>query len=271
MGLAGAAVGLATLAFAYGVVIPKSDAILDARHPRAPSTVTAAAGDPVEGRRLSYVLGCRACHATALTGAPMTLSSSTLLAPNLTRLSKRTDAELDGALRQGLRADGRSELGMPSQAYADLTDHETASLIAYLRGLPPRGTVQVQEPYGFILRMNLVTGSLKTQVARHAEAGAPVDTGMPGRHIAQIACTQCHGSGLSGGKGYPAPDLTIRGYYDRKQFHTVMRTGEGLPRDMKLMAETATSNFSHLTDGEIDALYDYLMARDAKLAAKKPG
>ena len=202
----------------------------------------------------------------------MTLSSSTLMAPNLTQLAKRTDAELDRAIRQGLRPDGRSELGMPSQAYAGLTDAETASLITYIRGLPPHGPVQDQPPYGFILRMNLVTGALKTQVARHAETAAPLDAGAaPGRHIAQIACSQCHGMDLAGGKGYPAPDLTVRGYYDRKQFHAVMRTGEGLPRDMKLMAETATSSLSHLTDPEIDALYDYLLARDTKLATKKPG
>jgi len=203
----------------------------------------------------------------------MSLSASTLMAPNLTRLSQRTDAELDAALRQGLRPDGRSELAMPSHAYAGLTDREAASLIAYLRSLPPSGEVLVQPPYGFILRMNLSTGALKVQAARHAEAPRPLDVDVKtasGRHLAQIACAQCHGPDLTGGQGYPAPDLTIRGYYDRAPFRTVMRTGEGLPRDMKLMSETASASLSHLTDGEIDALFDYLIARDTKLASKKP-
>lgn len=260
------------LGFTFGFVIPKSDALLSARHPLVPSTIQAAAGDKAEGQRLSYVLGCRSCHERGLTGAPMSLSSSTLMAPNLTRVSKRTDGELDAAIRQGLRPDGRSELAMPSQAYAGLSDGEAASLIAYVRSLPPSGEVLVQPPYGLILRMNLATGALKTQADRHAQAAAPLDVDAktaPGRHIAQIACSQCHGPDLKGGQGYPAPDLTIRGYYDRKPFHTVMRTGEGLPRDMKLMSETAASSLSRLTDGEVDALYDYLIARDTKLASRK--
>jgi cytochrome c553 len=271
--LAGAVLGLAALGFAFGFVIPRSDAVLLARHPLLPSHVQAGAGDKAEGQRLSYVLNCRSCHGNGLTGSPMSLSASTLMAPNLTRLARRTDAELDAAIRQGLRPDGRSELAMPSQAYAGLTDGEAASLIAYVRSLPPSGQVRVQPPYGLILRMNLATGALKSQAARHAEATAPLDAGAqtaPGRHIAQIACTQCHGPDLKGGQGYPAPDLTIRGYYDHKQFRTVMRTGEGLQRDMKLMSETASSSLSHLTYGEIDALYDYLIARDERLASKKP-
>lgn len=254
--------------------MPRSDAVLSARHPLLPSPVQAAAGDKAEGQRLSYVLGCRSCHGNGLTGAPMSLSASTLIAPNLTRLSKRTDAELDAAIRQGLRADGRSELAMPSQAYAGLTDGEAASLIAYIRSLPPSGEILAQPPYGIILRMNLATGVLKTQAVRNAQTATPLDAGVkiaPGRHIAQIACTRCHGPDLKGGQGYPAPDLTIRGYYDRKPFRTVMHTGEGLPRDMKLMSETASSSLSHLTDGEIDALYDYLIARDTMLASRKPG
>jgi len=263
--------GVAALGFAFGFVIPRSDAILSARHPRQPSPVRAAAGDKTEGQRLSHVLGCRSCHGKGLTGAPMSLSASTVMAPNLTRLSKRTDAELDAAIRQGLRPDDRSELAMPSQAYAGLTDGEAASLIAYIRSLPPGGEVLAQPAYGFILRINLATGALKSQAARHVEATAPLEVDAktaPGRHIARIACTQCHGPDLGGGEGYPAPDLTIRGYYDRKAFRSVMRTGEGLPRDMKLMSETAASSLSRLTDAEIDALYDYLIARDTRLASK---
>ena len=265
--------GAATLGFVWGFVMPRSDAVLSARYPLQPSPVRAASGDKAEGQRLSYVLGCRSCHGAALAGAPMNLSSSTLIAPNLTRLSKRTDAELDAAIRQGLRPDGHSELAMPSQAFAGLTDGEAASLIAYLRSLPPGGEVLVQPPYGLVLRMNLATGALKTQADRHAQAAAPLDAGAntaAGRHVAWIACTQCHGPDLKGGDGYPAPDLTIRGYYVRKPFHKVLRTGEGLPRDMKLMSETASSSLSHLTDGEVDALYDYLIARDTTLASRKP-
>ena len=272
LALAGAAAGLLALAGAFGFVIPRAEAALEARYPLATAHLDTAA-PRAEGERLSYVLGCRACHGSALTGGQMTLSSSTLVAPNLTRLGKRSDAELDAAIRQGLRPDGRSELAMPSQAYTGLTDAQASALVAYVRGLQPQGRVLPQPPYGFFLQMNLAMGALKTQAVRVKEAKAPLDSSLqtqPGRRLAAIACGQCHGTDLRGGEGYPGPDLTIRGYYTRPQFHAVMRTGEGLPRDMKLMAEVATSSLSRLTDAEIDALYDYLMARDERLASRKP-
>lgn len=271
LALASAAAGLLALAGAFGFVMPRAQAALDVRYPPAPARLDTASASKGEGERLTYVLGCRACHAKDLTGAQMTLSSSTLAAPNLTLLAKRSDAELDAALRQGLRPDGRSELAMPSQAYAGLTDAQASAVIAYLRGLTPSGPPVPQPPYGFLLRMNLATGALKTQAVRVKDAQPPIDAGPTvetGRRLASLACGQCHATDLKAGSGYPAPDLTIRGYYDRKQFHKVMRTGEGLPRDMKLMAEVAASSLSHLTDPEIDALYDYLIARDEKLAAK---
>jgi hypothetical protein len=37
---------------------------------------------------------------------------------------------------------------------------------------------------------------------------------------------------------------------------------------MALMTETARSNFSHFTDAEVDAIYDYLDARDRILIAR---
>ena len=276
LGAFGLAVGLVVLGVIGLVVLPRSRAILDARHPAAPSAVHAVSSPQAvaRGAHLVVVLDCIACHGKSLAGGLMSLSSSAIYAPNLTLVSKtRSDAELDRAVRQGLRPDGRSELAMPSQVYAGLTDDEVAAIIAYLRSLPPKGANLAQPAPGLMLRVNLATGALKTEAARIAEAKPPIEAGPRfegGRHLAATACGQCHGTDLRGGSGSPGPDLTVQGYYDRAQFHTLMRTGVGVSENLELMSETASTSFSHFTDAEIDAIYDYLVARDRLLSVRRP-
>ncbi len=272
----GVAAGLGVLGAGAAVITARSQAILDARHPGRPSAVHAAASPEAvaRGAHLVLVTDCTACHGKSLSGALMTLSGSPIYASNLAVLSKtRTDAELDRAIRQGLRPDGRSELAMPSQAYAALSDEEVAAIIAYLRTLPPGRPVQERPPLGLMLRANLAVGALKTEAARVAEARAPLDAGPgfeAGRHLAAISCGQCHGTDLAGGRDSPGPDLTVRGYYDRKQFTRLMREGEGIGEHMELMSQTALASFTHFTDAEIGQIYDYLIARDERLSGKKP-
>ena len=273
----GLAVGLGALGVIEGFVIPRSQAILDARHPAAAAAVRAATSPEAvaRGAHLVQVTDCVACHGGRLTGGVMSLSGSTIYAPNLTVVGKtRSDAELDRAIRQGLKPDGRSELAMPSQAYAAFTDDEAASIIAYLRSLPTRGVNLTQPPLGLILRANLARGAMKTETQRVAEARPPVAAGAGverGRHLAAVACSQCHGADLGGGPGSPGPDLTINTYYDRAQFHALMRDTGRPAEGMELMSQTALSSFSHFDDGEVDAMFDYLMARDRALGVKKKG
>jgi mono/diheme cytochrome c family protein len=261
---------LAASAWANG----RSQAILDLTYAGKPSTlhVTATPEAIAQGAHLVLVTGCTGCHGKTLAGAMMSLSSSSLYAPNLTTVSKtQSDAVLDRAIRQGLKSDNHSELAMPSQAYRAFTDEETAAIIAYLRSTPSSGPVLTQPPLGLVLRGNLATGALKTEVARVAEARAPLDAGpkvATGRHLAAVACGQCHGTDLGAGSDAPASDLTVRGYYTRPQFHALLHTGAGLGEHMELMSETAISSFSHFTDGEIDAIYDYLIARDQILSTR---
>jgi mono/diheme cytochrome c family protein len=225
------------------------------------------------GRHLIVVTDCAACHGADLTGRPINLSSSTLYAPNLTIFAPTmSDAALDRAIRRGLRPDGRSELAMPSQAYVGFADDDVAAIIGYLRSLPPKGAVRPELTPGVIARINLARGALKPEVVRVAEAKPPIAVGQGferGRRLAAVACGQCHGTDLRGGGGAPGPDLTVRGYYDRNQFHTLMRTGMGADEERGLMSETALASFSHFTDDEIDAIFDYLMARDALIISRR--
>ena len=277
MGALSLAVGLGVLGAIEGLVIPRSQAILDARHPAAPTAVHAAVTPEAiaRGAHLALVTDCVACHGRRLAGGTMNLSSSDIYAPNLTVVSKtRSDAELDRAIRQGLRPDGRSELAMPSQAYAAFTDDEVASLIAYLRSLPTTGANLPQPDPGLMLRVNLARGALETEVERVAEAKPPIAVGAAfehGRHLAATACSQCHGTDLDGGMGSPGPDLTVNTYYDRGQFHALMHDTGRPAENMGLMTQTAITSFTHFTDPEIDGIYDYLMARDRVLGVKPKG
>jgi mono/diheme cytochrome c family protein len=267
-------VGVAAVAGACAFVALRSRAVLEARHARPASAVVAA--DSAEavacGAHLVVVTDCIGCHGADLSGQALSLSGSTVYAANLTLAAKKlSDADLDRAIRRGLRPDATSELAMPSFAYANFSDDEVAAIIGYLRGLPARATAPADAPLGPVLRADLALGLVKTSVARLAEADAPIDAGPgfeAGRHLAGVACGQCHGADLAGGYGLPGPGLSLQGYYSRVQFHALMRTGVAVSDgDTELMSQTARRSFSHFSDGEIDAIFDYLAARDRILAA----
>ena len=272
-----AALAALVLAGAYAAVQARSQAILQARHPLSAATVRAATAPEAiaAGGHLVQVAGCGLCHGRDLAGKMLAAAGSPLGAPNLTRLAAhRTDADLDHAIRGGLRHNGTSEFGMPSHVYAGFTDAETAAILGHLRSLKPVGPVFVRPETGFMQRVDLAVGFMHPEVGRIAGARPPIDLGpryQAGRHLAALACGQCHGTDLSGGHGAPGPDMMVRGGYSRAQFHALMRTGDTPSgRELGLMSETARANFSHFTDAEIDAIYDYLDARDVRLDGPKP-
>jgi mono/diheme cytochrome c family protein len=268
------ALGAVAVAITAGVVIfLRSQAVLDARSPKPPSDLQAATAPAAiaEGRRLTVVVGCVICHGGDLTGRRPGVAGSPV-APNLTLLVRRlSDADVDRAIRRGMKPDGSSELAMPSFAYAALTDQEAGAIVGYLRSLAPQGTEAPQPRPSWLLRADLAAGVVKTSPDRLRDARPPLDAGPafePGRHLAQVACGQCHGRDLAAGRRLPGPDLTIRGYYNRAQFRVLLRTGEGTgPQEMELMSRVATLSLSHLSDSEIDAIFDYLDARDRILGA----
>lgn len=270
--------GLVALTGAGGFwVSQRSQAVLDERYVQPPSPVHVFQTPEAiaRGAHLTVVTACISCHGADLTGRTIGVAGSAIYAPNLTIVSKRlSDADLDRAIRHGLKPNGASELAMPSPAYAGFSDEEVASIIAYLRSLQPEGGLAVQPSPGLMLRANLAIGVFKTEVVKLASVKTPLAAATavePGRHLAQVACGQCHGSDLAGGQGLPGPDLTVRGYYTPGQFKTLLRTGEAPDeRDMELMSRTARTSFSHLSNDEISALYAYLDARDRSLSAAPP-
>jgi mono/diheme cytochrome c family protein len=276
--VSGLVIALTAAATARALIESRSQALLDVRHAMPASEVRAATAPQAiaEGAHLVAVTACAICHGDDLSGRMLNVSRSTVYASNLTVLTHRlSDADLDRAVRWGLRPDGVSELAMPSHVYAAFTDDEAASIIGYLRALKPKGMLLAQPQPGLLLRANLLAGAFRLETARLADAAPPVRAGPrfdEGRHLASIACGQCHGTDLSGGRGAQGPDLTVRGYYDRDRFRALLRTGDAIGEgDMELMSRVARTSFSHFSDSEIDAIFDYLDARDRILAADLAG
>jgi mono/diheme cytochrome c family protein len=224
------------------------------------------------GRRLARVLGCAGCHGANLQGQPWEEEAEFAISfsSNLTRaLPAYSDAQIERALREGVRADGSPLWGMPSEIFTFLDAADVAALIAYLRTVPPGGAVHPRIHFGPRGRREVASGEYRPapQLVRDGRALSPA--GLDGRHglaryIARSTCAECHGLTLAGQGAPPehTPDLMAAGAYTREEFHRLMRTGVPTGgRRLTLMAQVARGRFAHFTDREVDAIYDYLVAR----------
>jgi cytochrome c553 len=233
----------------------------------------AAAHTPAEhGRRLARVLGCEGCHGADLQGRHWDEDADFAIsfASNLTRaLPAYSDAQIERALREGVRPDGSALWGMPSEIFTHLDAADMEALIAHLRTLRPAGAVHPRPVFGAGARREIAAGSFKPapQLAREGREVRPA--ALDGRHelaryMTRATCGECHGLALTGHGVAPerTPDLAVAGAYTRARFRRLMRTGGPLDgRRLRLTGEVARGRFAHLTDREVDAIYDCLVAR----------
>ena len=242
--------------------------------PTAPAftaTLPADAASLAEGRRLAVTRGCYAgCHGAGLAGRVFMYQPGVgrLVAPNLTAAVRRySDAELERIIRHGVRPDGRSVFGMPSDMFRGLSDADLARLLAFLRSQPSvRDALGPSVQLGPLGRLGLVLGEcpptavlVRRDSAAQTLAERPDEADTPGvgRYVARTSCTECHGPGLRGGDG--TPSLAIAAAYAPAEFRHFLRTGEAKGgRELRLMSDMARRRFSQLTDAEIGALHAYL-------------
>ena len=238
----------------------------------ANATPVAAAHDPgavARGERLAGLYGCNNCHGADLSGRLFydDMPVARLWAPNLTLVAAhQTDAQLTRAIRAGVAADGRSLWVMPSEAFAHLSNAETADILAYLRSRPATGARQPDKQLGVVGRIGALIGKFKPapQLIAEAHKAGPIDLGpafAEGRALSR-ACMECHGEDLKGGATAAAPDLSVAAAYDLEGFERLLRTGVAAgDRRLGLMSEIAPVRFNRLSDTEIAALHGYLTAR----------
>jgi mono/diheme cytochrome c family protein len=267
-GLAGLVV---VVVFAAAGVFAASEIMI--RWPQAKSPVSVvAARDPgavARGKRIATLYGCHDCHGAELTGRLFfdEMPVARVAGPNLAlAMVHQSDADLARAIRTGVAADGRGLWVMPSEAFANLSDAETADLLAYLRSFPAKGAPQPGKQVGPVGRIGALIGKFQSApalVKASAHTGPP-DLGpqfAQGRALAR-ACVECHGESLKGSPAVNSPDLTIAGAYDPADFERLLRTGVAAGgRRLGLMSESAPGRFNALTHEEIAALHAYLKAR----------
>lgn len=282
-----AALALALPAVAAAAVLHfATERMLGERHPvRAERLVRPSASAVADAPRQARLLGCLSCHGDGLRGNEMFEGAGlgAIWAPNLPRLAReRTDQQLAAAIRQGVAADGRPLLVMPSGLFSRLGDGEVSALIAWIRSLPADAPTTPRTRLSLLGRYTVLNGDMPLQPALvgHYRRLMPPNLGPAhalGRRIAATVCAECHSADLTGGDRPhadfnsriveatpPTPDLAVAAAYDLPAFARLLRTG--VPpggRDLGMMAAVARSDFRHFTDGEIAALHAYLQARAA--------
>jgi hypothetical protein len=206
-----------------------------------------------------------------------------IVAPNLTPdpetgAGNWTDDQIARAVREGIGHDGRALF--PIMAYGrfrSMADEDLASIVVYLRSLPPvRHALPKTEiifPVKYLIRS--APQPLTTAVSRPD----PSDRVAWGHYLATIGgCEDCHTAqergkdianmnfaggfflGVSGGETAAAanitPDSTGISYYDEPMFLKMMRTGSVGAR--KLSPLMPYGFYGNMTDDDLKAIFAYL-------------
>ena len=246
---------------------------------------------------LSDCMGCHSPHEWAAPGVPMIPGKEgsgevmplndvpgRIVAPNLTPDPETgaglwTDDQLARAIREGIGHDGRALFPlMPYTFFRHMSDEDLASVIVYLRSLPPvRNPLPATEiifPVKYLIRG--VPQPVTSPVPELAPNSDPLTRG---RYLVTTAavCANCHtpfdkgqeipgmtlagGFALSGPWGRVSaanitPDPSGISYYDEALFLEVMRTG--FVKARKLNPIMPTSVYKNLTDDDLKAMFAYL-------------
>ena len=271
------------------VIGPKKRVVTDKKYPTGPERVE-------RGRYLvNNVLACLECHSErdwSQPGAPAMASAlgagrnwknegmPWLNAPNITPdketgLGNVSDDALARAIREGIGHDDRTLFPlMPYAAYRNLSDEDLASVIAYLRTLPPIKRVQERTilPFPVNRLINSVPQPVEMTVPEPGKS--PLERG---RYLTTVAaCADCHTPMMRGnrietlafaggfvfeqnGKKVASVNITpdpTGMVYDENAFVTFLRTGQLGNRT--LHAVMPWTVYRGMTDEDLKAVYAYL-------------
>lgn len=243
----------------------------------------AVAGDEATLARGKYLFasrGCGDCHGPNGAGrvfidAPD--GSMRVRAPNISPggvTAKYTEADWVGAIRHGVKPDGRPLFIMPSEDYNRFTDADVAAIIAYARTLPavPGGAAEIKVPLP--VKAMVAFGFIQDAAAKidhNLPPAQPVPEGVTlehGRYVANM-CVGCHGATLAGGPipgsppdWPPASNLTpgtgsVMSVYDKpEKFRAMFRSGKR-PNGIAI-AVMPFDTLRAMNDTDVDAVYLYL-------------
>jgi mono/diheme cytochrome c family protein len=205
-----------------------------------------------------------------------------VVAPNLTSdpetgIANWSDDMLARAIREGVGHDGRALFPlMPYEQFRQLSDEDLASIIVYLRSLPPvRNRLPKTEiifPVKYLIRSvpepvtqpvpppdlsNPVSrGAYLTRIAACVDCHTPQDKGAP------IASMRFGGGQIFDGpwgrvaSANITPDPTGIQYYDEALFLQTIRTGQMKARTLNQIMPWHV--YRNMTDEDLKAIFAYL-------------
>jgi mono/diheme cytochrome c family protein len=203
-----------------------------------------------------------------------------LAAPNITPdvetgAGSWTDDQLARAIREGIGHDGRTLFPMmPYQNYRYLSDEDLASIVVYIRSLPPIHHELPKRHIPFPLSRLINTAP---EPITHESPVNGFDPVSRGRYLTKIGnCEYCHtpsdkmdrplpGMAFAGGKHidkFPTPSANITpdpsgiSYYDEAMFVRTMRTGHVGAR--ALNPPMPWWVYRNMSDDDLKAIFAYL-------------
>jgi len=253
----------------------------------------------VRGRYLANSLtGCVDCHSPGDwrvhggpvipgkegIGAPFPLPGfpGSLVAPNLTPdpetgSGKWTDDQIARAIREGIKHDGTAIFPlMPYSEFKNMSDEDVASIVVYIRSLPPVRHQLHATKINFPL--NRLIQNVPQPVTEPVPTPSPADRLAWGKYLVTLgACEGCHtpsvhgqaipGMDFGGGNVFSGPwgevassnlssDPSGIPYYDEGLFIKAMRTGYVNARELKAIMPYEV--YGKLTDDDLKAMFAYL-------------
>jgi len=210
-------------------------------------------------------------------GLPGLIVASNLTPDPQTGAGTWTDDQLARAIREGIGHDGRTLFPMmPYQHYRHMSDEDLASVIVYLRSLPPvhheLPRTEIVFPVKYLIR------SVPEPVTAPVTAPDLSNQVQWGKYRVELGgCSDCHtpmsrgeplpGMEFAGGQVFTGkwgatvstnitPDASGISYYDEALFLQVIRTGYVKAR--KLDALMPVEQFRGMTDEDLKAIFAYL-------------
>ena len=272
---------------------PRSRPLTDVKFQSTPQRLA-------RGEYLVHVTACMECHAPhqwtahdapippnmVAAGQDMSVLKGLpgrIIAPNIspdpeTGAGNWTDDQLARAIREGISHDGRALLPiMPYPDFRAMSDEDLASIIVYLRSLPP--VHRKQDQTQIIFPVNYLIRAVPQPLTEPVPAPDISTPEKRGKYLVTIiACTDCHTP--QDAHGQPLPGMDFAGgfvmegpwgrvassnitpdpsgipYYDLTLFTQVFRTGYAMARPInQIMPWTS---FRELTDEDIAAIFSYI-------------
>jgi mono/diheme cytochrome c family protein len=286
------AIALALLAAAAGSAALLGDQLARSRAERKvdikvqPLAYRSDAAALERGRYLFNSRGCVDCHGAAGGGRTMVDDGKGLhiAGPNLTagnpRLAAYAEADWVRSVRHGVAPGGRPLRVMPSEDYNRLTNDDLASLVAYVRHLPPatgreQAIVQLPLPARVMYGFGLLPDAVE-KIDHSLPPATPVPEGATvehGRYVAQM-CLGCHGAQLAGGRipgappDWPAAARLDGGegsamprYADTDAFAKMLKSGRR--PDGSRIAVMPFESLAQMSPTDTQALFVYLKSLQA--------